>query len=239
MAVTFVSASEGTDAGVGVSVPPPAGAQAGDLLIAVVASNSEAGYTHVPPAGWTILDTGPLGSAIASTMVKVASSDDLSGNIVFQHTPTGTLKDVAIVAAYRGEFLTPQVDVHAMSALTASQTNIPVPVVTTTEADATLVVCGVREVSTTSPATHVWTIPAGTTLRGQDSTTGGGAISACMVDLPQTTPGNSAVGDFSTDLASSTGGAFVVAIYEGDPPPLIAPVFRRWTVQGWYPPREA
>lgn len=241
MTISCVASVNGTNAAAGVSFTVPAGVQAGDRLVAVVATNSDV-YDHVMPPGWQLLDTQKTGSHVSSTITKVAEGTDAGATVVITHTPTGAPKDVGVLAAYRGTDTSPLVDVHGVVG-PASGTTIPVPDLVTTQPNAMLVAAAAHKVSM-GTADAVWTIPLGATSRGQSTDNGGGGISAVLVDLPQTVAGATDVGDFVIALSDGSAAAsgahngFLVALYEGEPPPLVAPVFRRYTINGWYPPRD-
>ena len=236
--VTFVGATGGTTANNGPTITLHEDIQAGDLLVMLLGVNSPA-YTHSLPPGWVQLDkansTGGSAPPYTVLMWKTAASADAGSQVQVPVSPTGS-KQAICVAAYRGTLLTPQIDVFGIEVPSTDSEDLAFPSLSTTQDDAILVLGGVRKSSTTP---HNWVTPTGATERAFSTASGGGAISAILADMPQDFAGAISVDPWTTTgISNSAGSASIVAIYEGEPPELKKPVFRRMTQFGWYPPRE-
>ncbi len=186
-------ASRGATSATGVSsltLTPPAGTAAGDLLVAHV-TNRDATHTLNVPAGWTIIGartTAPGSSTITSaTFRKWATASE--GPSTFTLGTTG-VQMVGGVVAYSGVHASNPVDVAG--AATGTGTVATAPSVTTTAANAMLV---------HAYAKRQEALPAsgGTTLRWSlISGTGAGNLGATAGDVPFAGPG-------ATTARSTTG----------------------------------
>lgn len=237
MTISFVAATEGTDADQGASVTIPAEVGAGDLLVAILATNSISGYSHITPSGWALVGTShgsaDGGSQFATLFTRTATGADANGNTVFGISPSGS-KDTLCVAAYRGTDTPPFVAAAGTLPYSGTAgTTVPVPVVDVPDLPATLVTAvskkgGTAEITTTPPA--------GFTQRTRDFVDGGGSITCAIADATASATGDTTVAAWDTSVSSAAGTAFLIAITEGTPPPLQSAVFRRLTVDGWFPP---
>lgn len=237
MAISFVASAESTDTASGVNCTLPATVVAGHRLLAIVASNATAGYSHIPPAGWDLVVSSAGmsggGTQFASIYSRTAQTGDASSLVSFGVTPTGS-KDVAVIAVYSGSITTPVV--MAAAALPEDELGVSDVDMPSVDVDAlpTTLVAAVSKKGGTDDL--VFTPPAGFTLRQADSQTGGGAIGVAFADAAAGATGPTAVGPWGTDVASDHGTGFLLSLAEGDPPALTAPSFHRFTVSGWYPP---
>ena len=228
MTISFVAAAAGEDVGTGGQVAIPSAVAAGHRLLAIVETNANSGQSHGTPPGWILVATSQGsadgGSQFASLFTKVANADDHDSVVDFPVSPTGT-KDPVAVVAYAGSVTTPVIAASGVLAHTGvAATSIDVPIINVPEVPATLVAAaskkgGTVEISMTQPASF--------TFRVKAFATGGGACACAFADGAAGGTGNTSVADWATDASSANATSFLVALTEGTPPPLIAPVFRR------------
>lgn len=158
MAIAFVSESEaGFASGVNVTPAEPAGAAAGDILIALF--NADIGATHALPAGWTSIAT-VFNSQFESRLayiIRGAGAPDLTWTI----TPA-KYREVFVVA-YRGVDVTTPMDVAAQALSSgASGTQPDPPSITSVSSNCVIVAGGTNWEGGTGPG---FTAPAGYTKR--------------------------------------------------------------------------
>jgi hypothetical protein len=238
MAITFVAGQSGTDTPAGVAVVIPGAVAAGHRLLAFEATNSVSGYSHTPPPGWSLVTssagTGLGGDAFGSVFTKVAASTDHGTTVEFPTTPSGSKEGLCLVA-YAGSVTTPEIVAAAVDGNpgTGTPTSVPSPDVTVDTLPTVLVAGAAKKGGTVALA---MTPPAGFVQRATGSATGGGAITVVLADMAAAATGSTTVADWATTMASVSGIGILLALAEGEPPPMAAPTFHRWTVTGWVPP---
>jgi hypothetical protein len=196
-------AARGTTSTTGLSsltLTPPAGTVAGDLLVAQV-TNRNGLYTLTVPGGWTLVGTrttAPGASTITSALYwKWAAASEGTSTFTLG---TADIQMVGGVVAYSGVHASNPVDVSAV--VTGSGTVATAPTVTTTAADAMLVHAFAKRQETIPAAT-------GTTARWSlISGTGAGNLGASAGDVlfagPGATPTRSATGSNTFEWVAHT-----------------------------------
>ena len=238
MAITFVAGASGTDTAVGAAVVIPGAVAAGHRLIVLNATNSVSGYSHTPPVGWSLVTSsagsGLGGDAFVSVWTRTATADDHGDTFEFPTTPSGSKEGLCLVA-YAGSVTTPEIVAAAVDGNpgTGSPTSIPSPDVTVDTLPTLLLAGAAKKGGTVALA---MTPPAGFVQRATGSATGGGAITSVLTDMAAAATGSTSVADWTTTMASVSGVGVLLALAEGEPPPMAAPTFHRYTVSGWVPP---
>jgi hypothetical protein len=195
--VGFVGADQTAGGSVRVEqVTVPATAGAGDTL--VLFSSGSAGWSG--PAGvtgWTPLGSTTSGGLTSSVWVKAASAADAGATV--RVTNAVYTKGGLSVLAYRG---VDTADVAAAYAADVDRASHTGPVVSAPDGGWVLSAWADKSGSTTS-----WTAPAGVTVRGSVSGTGGGHTSTLLADSGAPVPAGS-YGPL-TAVASSTSSAAI------------------------------
>lgn len=235
MAISFIDAASGIEVTTGCSVTIPTTVASGDRLVVLLETNASAGQTHIAPDGWTVVDSytgtsgGTGGSTIGSVFTKVAGTADAGKSVIFEVTPTGA-HNIAVLSAYRGSLTTPQVMEHDLLPYSGTaSTLVPVPSLPV-DALPSQLVTGVYRKSGTG--TYTTTPPSGFTQRST-MTAPGNVVS--IADAEASATGASAVGDWDGGVSTAAGGSFLIVLTEGEVPLQASPIFRRFTVSGWYP----
>lgn len=238
MTISYLASGEGNNDNSGATITVPAGVESGDRLIVVVESNSITGYTHLGADTWSTLynsvgvQGGAGGSQITSVYTKVANSSDAEKAYTFEITPTGSGK-VSAVVAYRGTVTTPQVLASAILPASSSSANMAIPVVDVAALPTTLVAAATRKGGSVPITT---TAPTGFTQRVTD-TINGNVVSIADADAGAT--GATSVAAYATSATSQAGAGVLIALAEGEAPVQTQPIFRRFTIDGWYPAIES
>jgi hypothetical protein len=134
-----------------VTVPKPAGAAAGDLLLATVDVRGVPAIT--PPAGWTQLQTNTSGTAIRkATFWRLAGASEPE---TYTWGFSKALNAVGTILAYDGVSATSPIQASSGQANAAS-TSITAPSLTTTSPDALVVgLFGLAKRATIAPPTDM------------------------------------------------------------------------------------
>lgn len=242
MAIAFVAEAHDDEE---TALTPPEDARSGDLAVVWVGINSSNGYTAATPTGWTRLahpigegsGGNPGGSTAAGLFVKILTGSDLGQPAVFAVSPGGA-NYCSTMSVYRGEgplWWEP----NAVTTLTTpAGLSIPLDSVDVTE-DGLLITGALRKGG--NQVTHTYTAPTtpSVTVRSSATRVSSSTLSIVQGSAPVTAGTVDVSPDWATTTQSNTSGiAFGFSIYEGEPPELLAPVYRKWTLSGWYPPRD-
>ncbi|SDC48726.1 hypothetical protein SAMN05660690_1623 [Geodermatophilus telluris] len=165
-AITLRAATSATAQG-SLTLPAPAGTQAGDVLVAQVGRGTSA-TSSTPPAGWTHVRTDSYAGGLASEVYwKVAGPGE--GSATFALAPGSTVTMAGGMAAYTGVSTSDPVDTSAGTS--SNGTTVTTPAVTTATA-------GTLLVHLTTSARDAYPAPTGTTERWrQVAVTGTGGVS--------------------------------------------------------------
>ena len=193
-AISYRSATTANN-GAGASsldLSTPAGVQADDVLIAVVGVRGGAGTTITTPSGWSLINSTNYNSNLLSSIYyRIASgSEPSSTSFAFSSSE----KASGVMAAYTGVDTSSPINAQDVQS-NASSSTLTTPSVTTTTNDTMLVAAYGFARNTTL------TEGSGMTLRGQDSSTGGGG----------TTRTTSGLQDVIQSSAGSTGSKSMTA----------------------------
>lgn len=243
MAITYVSSAVGSDTNQGATVTLPAGIQHGDLLLAVLGTNSVA-YTHPAPSGWKVVLTSvgggsggnPGGSQMVSVFSRTGNPADSGAAVDFQVPGTSSAADALVVGVYRSDTanMIPLVDQSAALPNATAGTAIDSPQITVAELPSLLVGAATRKGG--SQATHTWTVPSGFTQRALCTTLASSTDSVILADMDAAETGTTSVGAWTETTQSNTSAcALLVNLVESALPAPVAPIFRRYTLSGWVP----
>lgn len=136
----FVTATEVATGGGDVGLTIPGAAQAGDLLLAVIAVEDENTGSVTPPGGWTLVRGDNAGNHVQLTYYRFATAGDVSGGATWTWDWGGTEDFSAAILVFRNVDPTTPIDAHnATATSTANITTISIPAVTPTVDDTLLV----------------------------------------------------------------------------------------------------
>jgi hypothetical protein len=161
MAIAFRSANSVNGTGTSPTVTEPAGAQSGDVMVAIVVVDSPGGVPGIP-AGWTSLYSGAsFGTHFRYNIARVVRGGSAPA---LNWTVTGSVyREVAIVC-YSGVDGTTPVDAQAAAVTSVGSTSIlPDPPAVTSITTGAMAVC-IMAFWGTAPAGG-WTAPTNHTIR--------------------------------------------------------------------------
>jgi PKD repeat protein len=216
--VSYVAAASSSGNRTAHVVRVPSTAQAGDVLLLELTTNSTTS-TIADPAGWTPVASRD-GNAIRSRLwSRIATAADVNANVTV--TTSAAAKDAMTVGVYRSTGPAPSVTAIAGGADT-SGTSAVAPAIPVADAGSWLVGVWTEKSSTDT----VWTVPAGTTSRATAASTGTGKVSSVWGDSdgPVAT-GTAAARTATTSTTISRSATFSVVISPGDltdTPPVAA-----------------
>lgn len=241
MAITRRASAAGSNAELGGAVNIPNTVEAGDLLLVVVNVNDYSSVRSIDtPAGWTLLATSAGspdgGSQFTSLYVKRATVDDAGQTALFPVNPTGSKKAVAL-ASYYSDSEGDQVNIVTAAARpeTSSTSTHAIPTYEVGDPPMMAVTAIGKKGTTVSSLAP----PSSFTLFGSPVYTEGSSNNGCAIaDLLVSTE-EEVGGSWTTNVANQAATTFLVMLTEGEAPPVPRPVFRRWTGNGWMPPRSS
>ena len=183
-AISFVGSAQTTANAASESVTVPPAVAAGNALVLVASSASNA--APVAPAGWTQVTSVPAGVNVTTTVwSKVATGADAGSKVTVSYGAThkGSLQ----LLAYAGTQATTPVQTVATAALTSSSTTLTTPSATVS-GTASWVLSLWQEKSGTVTS---FTSPVGQSVRSTAIGAGGGDISALATDSGGPVPAGS------------------------------------------------
>lgn len=165
MAIAYRGSTEAHVTSGSLTITIPAAVQAGDVLLLFGGMN-DGGTTAndwSTPAGWTLLDSGHVGTNLfAALWTKVAQAGDSGTAVTLATSNAG--KACAMIAAYSGTDPVSPIDIAAGVSETVSTASHATPAVATSFDNAHIVIAAVQSDS----ATQSWGTATGYTKR-QDS----------------------------------------------------------------------
>ena len=196
--ISFVGETDQASLGKTLSLGIPSGTAPGDTLLLFESWNSPA-VASSTPAGWTLQQTYPNGTAIKTNVFsKVATAADIGGTAVA--TFGTSVKFTATLADYTGT--ASAIGVISSAVDSASSTHVT-PMVTVPY-DGSYVLSYWVDKSATAPTT--WTTPAELTRRAVDFTGGTAAMSSQLADSGAQISAGSYGGKSATVNTTSTKG---------------------------------
>ncbi len=178
------STSTGDSTATSANWPTPGGYADGDVAVVYLTANEST--TVTPPSGWTLVQSGALGTRFFAYVKKLTGAQPASHSFNFS---SGT-KHIVAGQLYRGA----DAAVDASNKATGNSTSIPMPSVTTTGPDR-LVVSGI---ALDDPV--VLTAPTGTAQRWNlQNTAGVSDITSGGADFVQAAAGATSTASWSSD----------------------------------------
>jgi hypothetical protein len=210
-AATFRSVSVAQTSGSSsLSIAAPAGAQAGDLLLATIDARVDGWRPIVPPAGWTLVrrdSDGGAGATLSQAVYyHVAGVADPA---IYTWTWPVSRAAAGAILAYGGVDPTNPIDA-ASGAYTYGSAQIVAPAVTTGAENETVVALF------GSNGTRAMLLPPG--LTGRSDTSAGTALRAATGDLGQRAAGSTGALVASELFSNSSNIGQLVALRDGNPP---------------------
>lgn len=182
----------------------------GQLALMVVVAN-DASVTMTFESGWNIIDSGPVvtNSMKAAVAWRILEPDAIPPTV----TLSAAFKLTTLLVLYGGVDATSPVIVgtRGQRPVNPPQTTTTVGPVTTTAADQLAISVFCEKASTST----VIADPAGTERRVASIGTGGGAVSALVVDEVVPTAGTTGTRTATWDVASSNGYGIMLAVKDG------------------------
>jgi MSHA biogenesis protein MshQ len=168
-APTYIGATTVSGGGGDVTLPIPGVAQAGDLLLAIIAVEDENTGSITVPGGWTLIRGDNAGNHVQLTYYRVATAGDVAGSASWNWDWGGTEDRSAAILVFRGVDATTPIDAHnGAGTSTPNQATVNIPAITATVANTMLVAA----VSVRTGATFGgW---SGTLVERTDDQSGGG-----------------------------------------------------------------
>jgi hypothetical protein len=199
-AITFVATSS-ADTGAGASsltLTPPTGIAAGDVLVATLAAAGTG--TVTAPSGWTAIQNVTSGTVMRhATWFRVATSSEPAS---YQWALTSSRAAAGAIAAYRGANATVPIDASATG--TGASGNAIAPAVTTSSSnDLAIAAVGFATATTVTPAA--------TTTERYDRSSSGGAT-AEGADFTQAAAGTTSANTAVPLSASSRWASATIAL---------------------------
>lgn len=135
-------ASAGSSTGAQITIPTPAGVQAGDVMIAALTwhTHDYSGTRIDPPTGWQLIRIDTEFTHIVQGLFwKVAGGSEPAGHTFVNSTADTTRELVGGIAAYRGVDPISPIDAHGGSSTPSNVFTLTAPSVTSTVAGGRLV----------------------------------------------------------------------------------------------------
>lgn len=199
MAVTYVGAAQSSVNSTTQSCTLPAGINAGDLILVVVAT---AGTLTSSPTGYAFVDSGTGGNLTLLLWEKIADGTE-SGSTVSVTMSTVGRGNIAVIVL-RGVGTASQIGAYAIAGHSgAASTAHAMPGITSTATGSVAV--GIAVERGTLTAGQTWTGPAGYTERVDSNVGGNGAAGLYIgTNLTASTVGGSMGGGTATGSVSTT-----------------------------------
>ncbi|WP_436698934.1 PKD domain-containing protein [Nocardioides sp. BYT-33-1] len=208
--ISFVAAASTAGNRTAHTVRVPVEAQAGDVLLLTLTTNSTTSTIADQPAGWTSLAARD-GNGIRSRLwSRTATAADGDTNVTV--TTSAAAKSVLTVAAYRSTGATPSVTAVSGGSDTSGTEHVA-PAAPVAGAGSWLVSIWAEKSSTDT----TWTLPAGVTERSAAAAAGTGKVSGVWGDSagPVAT-GTAAARTATTSTTASRSATYSVVIAPGD-----------------------
>lgn len=211
IALRAVSTANNGTGSTSVTLSPPTGSVAGDVLVAYIATRGGSS-TITSPAGWTSVTSAASSTALkGGVFTKAYSASDTT----YGFTLSASAKAAGIIVGYSGADVVSVADV-ANSQANASSTTMTAPSITTTQANTMLVGLYASATSTT------YTAGSSMTLRGQTASSGSGSASTKVTIGAQDITQASAAATGTKTMAASAAAVSVGALVALRPAPVIS-----------------
>lgn len=208
-AVDFVASTSTDGNRTAHTVRVPAAAQTGDVLVLALTTNSSTS-TIADLSGWQLLASRDGNGVRSRLWSRIATAGDPNANVTV--TTSAAAKSVIAVSVYRSTGASPSVTAVA-GGTDASGTTHVAPAIPVAAAGSWVLGYWSEKSSTDT----TWTLPAGTTSRGTDATTGSGKVSAAWGDSgAAVATGTAAARTATTSTTASRSATFSVVISPGD-----------------------
>ena len=213
--ISFVSSTTASANALAPVVTVPSTVKAGDTLL-LTASLGNA-TTASGPAGWTLAGDQNATAALRSLVwTRTATAVDAGTSVAV--TMEAIHKSVLVVSAYRGADTSQAVKVTSSTDVNTTSHLTPAASVPT---DSRVVSFYAER----GAATTRWTTPAAATLRASAFSTGGGKVSAAVVDPNASSSGSIAGATATTDAVSTQGVNWTIVLPAVIPAPVSRTVF--------------